>query len=458
MPNAGDIVNTTEGIVNANTGAATTTGDMSPGMKVYWDTSMLENMRPKLVFGQFGRKHALPASHGKLIEWRKWKTFAEVGRLQEGVIPTGKKFGQTATSATIAQYGDYVTISDQLDMHHVDPVIAGAQVELAAAAANTMDMLHRDAILAGATNVMYADAVDKTDGYKRVGTPLSAYALTADENAACLLTPDMIAQARAVLESNNVPKIDDRYYVCVVHPYTAYDLMRNPEWNDFHKYEATEQIFAGEIGEMYGIRFVQTTNAPVLVGEPLFGEQRYLTLAESGFTTLGMAPEMPDGVGASSLYQFTVSEDLESASTDWEALLGQYVLLSAKGSITDRLIVTGVDKSGKHIYTKTAPTGSASAGDYLLPGNGGAESVDGKQVAVFASILFGADAYGIVDPAGGALSMIIKNRGEIGGPLEQFSTVGVKFETGAKILYPERCLVIYHTGKYSDSAVGNWRL
>ena len=35
--------------------------------------------------------------------------------------------------------------------------------------------------------------------------------------------------------------------------------------------------------------------------------------------------------------------------------------------------------------------------------------------------------------------MIVKNKGEVGGPLEQFSTIGYKFETnGATILYQER--------------------
>ena len=46
--------------------------------------------------------------------------------------------------------------------------------------------------------------------------------------------------------------------------------------------------------------------------------------------------------------------------------------------------------------------------------------------------------------------MIIHDKGEIGGPLNQFSTIGYKFETnGATILYPERLLRVMSCSSYS---------
>lgn len=68
----------------------------------------------------------------------------------------------------------------------------------------------------------------------------------------------------------------------------------------------------------------------------------------------------------------------------------------------------------------------------------------------YASYFFGKDAFGIIDPEGGAAEMIIKDKGEIGGPLEQFSTVGYKLETnGATILYPERMLRVMSCSTFS---------
>ena len=50
---AGTVVNTTAGYVNANTGEAVNTGAMSVGMKTYYATEMLENARSKHYFAQF---------------------------------------------------------------------------------------------------------------------------------------------------------------------------------------------------------------------------------------------------------------------------------------------------------------------------------------------------------------------------------------------------------------------
>ena len=68
----------------------------------------------------------------------------------------------------------------------------------------------------------------------------------------------------------------------------------------------------------------------------------------------------------------------------------------------------------------------------------------------YATYFFGKDAYAIIDPAGGALQMIAHDKDEIGGPLNQFSTVGYKFETnGASVLYTERVLRVMSVSSYS---------
>ena len=68
----------------------------------------------------------------------------------------------------------------------------------------------------------------------------------------------------------------------------------------------------------------------------------------------------------------------------------------------------------------------------------------------YATYFFGKEAFGIIDPEGGALQMIVKSKEQAGGPLNQFSTVGYKFETnGATILYPERVLRVMSCSSYS---------
>ena len=48
------------------------------------------------------------------------------------------------------------------------------------------------------------------------------------------------------------------------------------------------------------------------------------------------------------------------------------------------------------------------------------------------------------------MEMIIKTKEQVGGPLNQFSTIGYKFETnGVKLLYPERVVRVMSCSSYS---------
>ena len=87
----------------------------------------------------------------------------------------------------------------------------------------------------------------------------------------------------------------------------------------------------------------------------------------------------------------------------------------------------------------------------------GGENYKNKSNGVtYATYFFGKDAFGIIDPEGGALQMIVHDKSEIGGPLNQFSTIGYKFETnGATILYPERVLRVMSCSSFSATDTAN---
>ena len=348
---AGAVVNATGSYVNAYTGATTafdSTNTLAPELKTYYDTELLENARVDMVYAQFAKKKALPANHGKSVEWRKWNTFDKATQLQEGVIPTGQKFGASTITGSINQYGTYAAVSDVLEMHAFDDVILGATEEMGASMAETQEYLIRQALLVG-TNVLYADNV-KADG-TFVSTPTTAATMGESEaDGFARMTYDVIAKAVAKMRKNKVPMINGRYY-CVVNPSVAYDLRKDEGWMEAHKYAKPEEIFNGEIGELHGVRFIENAYAPILTGEG---------------------------------YQ---------------------------------------NKSGG---------------------------------ATYACWMFGKDSFGIIDPEGGAAEMIIHDKSEIGGPLNQFSTIGYKFETnGATILYPERILRIMVTSSFSATDEAN---
>ena len=87
---------------------------------------------------------------------------------------------------------------------------------------------------------------------------------------------------------------------------------------------------------------------------------------------------------------------------------------------------------------------------------GGTDYKNKSNGVTYATYFMGKEAYGIIDPEGGALQMIVHDKSEIGGPLNQFSTIGYKFETnGATMLYPERLLRVMSCSSYSATDAAN---
>lgn len=426
---AGTLVNTTANYVNAYTGDVTafdSHNTLAGELKVFYDTELLENARAELFYAQFGKKQPLPGGRGKTVEWRKWNTFARASQLTEGVIPTGQKFGMSAKTAAINQFGTYATISDQLELHAYDSVILGATEEMGASAAETQEVLIRDALYTG-TNVLYCDVLSAQGAY--VKTPTQNSGLVHDStNGYAYLTPDMINKAVTKMKKDRVPTINGKY-VAVIHPSVAYDLRKSDEWVEVHKYSATTEIFNGEIGELHGMRFVEDVFAPVIKGGDLASDTRSLKINNT------------DGYSGAIT---SVAFDGSSAGVAADALIGRVISINGVSAIV-------TDNTSSAITFASTNFGSIADNTDIFPGEG---SADGD--AAYATYCFGKDAFGIIDPEGGALQMIVHDKSEVGGPLNQFSTIGYKFETnGATILYPERVLRLMSASAYSGTDEAN---
>jgi N4-gp56 family major capsid protein len=73
----------------------------------------------------------------------------------------------------------------------------------------------------------------------------------------------------AQLKTANVPTFPDGNYVSIIHPAVAYDLQSDTAiggWLEASKYGSPENLFSGEIGRMYGIRFIESTVGTVNAG------------------------------------------------------------------------------------------------------------------------------------------------------------------------------------------------
>ena len=240
--------------VFANVVQTTLLPGLSAENKTFYDMTLLDEAQAALVHDQFAQKRPIPQNGGKTIEFRKFASLPKATTpLTEGVTPDGKSLNVTAITATVAQYGDYITQSDVLELTSIDNTIVEATKILGRQAGLTLDTVTRNVLQSG-TNVTYCPKSSGDEVTSRAGL-----------DATCQLTVKVVQQVVAKLKGQNAPTINGKY-VGIIHPYVAYSLMRDPEWIDAHKYAQPDNLFTGEIGEIAGVRFVETTEAKVYEG------------------------------------------------------------------------------------------------------------------------------------------------------------------------------------------------
>lgn len=269
--------------VELNTNVTTQTS-LSAENKTFWDKALIVLAAPELIHDQFAQQRDIPANNGKTIEFRQFDPLPEITTpLTEGVTPAGQSLTVNAINATVAQYGGYVTTSDVLDMTALDPVVNEATKLIARQAGETLDTITRDIINAG-TNVMYAqgNAAARPTSRATVG-----YTSATNNNN---LTVDDIKLAVRALKRQDAPKINGDY-VAIIHPDVAYDLMKDPEWLNPKQYVDTQDIYNGEIGKLYGVRFIENTRAKVFTGAGASDGDVYSTLviADDAYGTTKVA-------------------------------------------------------------------------------------------------------------------------------------------------------------------------
>lgn len=386
--------------INLTTNNTAGTNDMSPEMKTFYSKQLLKIAKQKLVYNQFGQKVGIPTNGGKTIEFRRFSKLAPIqpgANLSEGVVPNGLNLNTSYITATPLQYGAFVEYSDVLKMTTIDDVILQANRLLGTQAGESLDLITREALLA-CTNVIYGRN-QRTSRALIVGGD-STWAN--NDYFDC----ELIRLGAAALRRQNVDPIDGENYVCVIHPDLAYTLKKDTEWQEAQKYTHAEKIYSGEIGIYDGVRIVQSTMGKVRYGADL-GATRNLTTAATVNTT----------------GQKTIT--LSAGSTP--SLAGRYIILDGVTYLCDAHVAAGTTLT----VTENLAGTSSQTGKTLYPGEGGK---DGRNSYV--AMMFGSDAYGIIDLDGLGLEHISKQLGSAGSadPLNQKATIGWKATHVAKIL------------------------
>ena len=366
-------------------------------MKTAYEKQLLMRAKTQWVHAQFGKKYSIPANNGLIVEMRKSNPYTASTTnllLSEGVTPTGQTYGQTRVLATVAQYGAYVTLSDLLDLAAFDPIIDENSMLLGEQLGTTLDWVVRDAMVSEAS-------------VQRVGSRTSMLAITTTD----LLSVDEVRKAVATLKKAKARPFSDGCFVMIVDPDVVWDLQNDADWQTPNTYSGTKQLYTAELGMLYGVRFVGSTEGKITY-------QSVLNAVNASTTTSA---------------DFVLKNAPTAAEIAYLSTPGNKICIGANYAGKTEYTLHGTTPltvAGSVYTVKLTAPASLTANHIVFSLDAGAcNATTCAGTPIHHSLILGQEAFGVVDVAGkGGVEIIIKQKGSEGSadPLDQRSSIGAK--------------------------------
>ena len=227
----------------------TTSSALSAGMQTYYNRELLRTFEPNLVHLQFGDEHRMPPHSGLVMNMRKLIPLeTNTKALSEGDPGESVMLAETEVTVQLQQYGEYARCTDKLDLTHLDMDIMRRTKLFGDAGARSIDAVVREE-LAKCANVIYA------------GGKASRAELTAADK----LTSRELRKAVKTHKKNHAQTFGG-YFVAIIGPDTMYDLQEDEAFVKVSQYQDKENIYTGEVGRLFGVRLVETTEAKIFEG------------------------------------------------------------------------------------------------------------------------------------------------------------------------------------------------
>ena len=252
-------------LASAPTAYSGSNSQLSQAIQTIWSKEILFQAMPILRFEQFAvKKQELGVSPGLRVNFLRYKNFAvDATPLTEGVRMTTNALTAEQIAITVAEHGYAVAVSELLLNASFDDIMASASRLLGRHMAQYLDIQARDTLSAATSASFGYDRSGITGGaftnYDEgvVGTSIE------DLTGNFKLTTGAIKDSALVLAGKNIPRIGETY-VQFIHPKQSRDLRSNPEFIEVTKYAAPGNFMLGEIGRLYDVVFIETTQVKKL--------------------------------------------------------------------------------------------------------------------------------------------------------------------------------------------------
>lgn len=271
---AGSAITGTGNLAAAPTAYPGANAQLTQAIQTIWSKEILFQAMPILRFEQFAvKKTELGVAPGLTVNFMRYNNLPSATPLVEGIRMQTAALTASQYSITVSEHGFAVSVSELLLNASFDDVMASASRLLGRNMALYLDTQARDTLMTG-TSVLFGydrSAVAGVNDWYNPGTLGTAQA-PGD------FTTHAVKDAVETLASKNMPRLGETY-VCFVHPHQSRKLRDTPEFIEVSKYAAPGNFMIGEIGRLYDVVFIETTQVAnvggkytaIMIGDNAFG-------------------------------------------------------------------------------------------------------------------------------------------------------------------------------------------
>ncbi len=224
--------------------AAQTTTGLSAEISTYYERVFLARAMKRLVHEQGAQKKTMPAGEGKTVNFTRYTPLAlATAALSEGSNPSETDLTASTVSATVAERGSSAKIARFLSTTSIDRNNKEKIEVFGQNMGESLDTLCRDELVTGGTAQL-------AGGKGNITAVAASDVLSATE----------IKKAVRYLEGQSAMRYDDGFFMGKIQPFTWYDLVGDSTWVNAKTYSDVKDLYMGEVGELFGVRFVLTNN------------------------------------------------------------------------------------------------------------------------------------------------------------------------------------------------------
>ena len=251
-------------LAGAPTAYSGSNSSLNQAIQTIWSKEILFQAMPILRFEQFAvKKTELGVAPGLRVNFLRYKNFGiDPTPLTEGVRMTTNALTAEQIAITVAEHGYAVAVSELLLNASFDDVMASASRLLGRHMAQYLDVQARNTLSAATSAVFGYDrsSVQGVNDWYNEGTVATQFS---DLDGNYKLSTGAVKDAALTLAGKNIPRLGETY-VQFVHPKQSRDIRSNPEFIEVTKYAAPGNFMLGEIGRLYDVVFIETTQVKKL--------------------------------------------------------------------------------------------------------------------------------------------------------------------------------------------------